>query len=677
MTKYTIAKYIRLSIEDGVTESMSIPHQRLILDRHIDELDIPNAAVLEFIDNGYSGVNMERPAVQELLELVRSGRINAICTKDFSRFSRSAMDSGYFIEQVFPLYRVRFIAVNDRFDSEDYKNDTGGIDVAFKFLMHEYYSADLSKKVRSAKRAQMIRGENIVKNAVYGYRKNEQSGKWEPDPEAADVVLQVFQMAQNGLPPAVIRDKLCEMRVPTPEEYKKLKRGYGIVPLYRWEARAIRVMLTNEQYIGSFVSGKQENKAIGSHSKICTDKSEWIVIPDRHPPIVSKEMFAEVQTLLETQLWGKHTEKPVERSWQDAKQTKRRDQMKNGEYYACNPVYGYVKSGEKSVAVDEAAAVVIREIFEYARQGLSYAEIAAKLSESGYPVPNEHIALNKGKSITPACKWTNKCVRVILQNVQYTGAYVSGKIVKNAETGKLYHTPQSEWIIIPGKNPAIIGQEFFDEVQEILSKSKPDRRRNYASHEYLLRGVIKCGCCGFSMTYDPLVVPVYRCTKSIQDPTADCHKLKVVASELDEAVMTVARKQAEVVLGIAELSSLRKSKTEATHISECERQIRERENERQKCYERFVLREINREMYQAEKADLTAQIDRLTNQLVVLRQHETDKLSLKKTAAKAKDVLNETITPRETVELLVKEVKVFPGKNIEIEWKIADFTLQG
>jgi hypothetical protein len=284
--------------------------------------------------------------------------------------------------------------------------------------------------------------------------------------------------------------------------------------------------------------------------------------------------------------------------------------------------------------------------------------------------------LNKGKVISPICKWTHKCVRTILQNVQYTGAYVSGKIVKNSETGKLYHTPPSEWIIIPGKNPAIINQELFDKVQEVISKSKTDRRRNCNSRDYLLRGVIKCGCCGFSMTYDPTAVPVYRCSKSIQDPTAACHKMKVAASELDEAVMSVISKQAEVVLAAAEISTLRKVKTEATHIQECERQIRECEEERQKCYERFVLREIDRETYQAEKADYTAQIDRLGNQLVVLRQHETDKQSLKKSAATAKVVLSETITPREIVELLVKEVKVFPGKNIEIEWRVADFTLQ-
>jgi DNA invertase Pin-like site-specific DNA recombinase len=95
-------KYIRLSVDDGITEGLSIPNQRLILDRHIDGLEIPNAEIIELVDNGYTGTNMERPAVQDLIELVRSGGVNMICVKDFSRFSRNAMDSGYFIEQVFP-----------------------------------------------------------------------------------------------------------------------------------------------------------------------------------------------------------------------------------------------------------------------------------------------------------------------------------------------------------------------------------------------------------------------------------------------------------------------------------------------------------------------------------------------------------------------------------------------
>ena len=159
MGKYIIAKYIRLSLEDAKYDSLSIHNQKLLLDRHIDSLDIEDAEVLEFVDNGYSGVNFERPGVQELLNLVRESKIDCIIVKDFSRFGRNSIETGYFIEMVFPLFRTRFISVSDGFDSNDYKEDTGGMEVAFKFLMHEYYSHDMSKKSKSAKYAKMKRGE--------------------------------------------------------------------------------------------------------------------------------------------------------------------------------------------------------------------------------------------------------------------------------------------------------------------------------------------------------------------------------------------------------------------------------------------------------------------------------------------------------------------------------------
>ena len=119
MADYVIAKYIRLSMDDTQSASMSIENQRLLLDKHIAGLDIPNVEVIEFVDNGYTGLTVERPAVQELLELVREGRVNCITVKDFSRFGRNAIEAGYFIERVFPMYRVRFISVSDDFDSDD------------------------------------------------------------------------------------------------------------------------------------------------------------------------------------------------------------------------------------------------------------------------------------------------------------------------------------------------------------------------------------------------------------------------------------------------------------------------------------------------------------------------------------------------------------------------------
>ena len=672
MSEYIIAKYIRLSIEDEKTESMSIPHQSLLLDRHIDELDIPNATVMEFVDNGHSGTNMERPAVQEMLDLVRGGRVNCIAVKDFSRFSRNAMDSGYFIEQVFPLYQVRFIAVDDRFDSNDYKNDTGGIDVAFKFLMHEYYSADLSKKVRSAKRIQMARGENIVASAIYGYRKNE-LGKWEADPEPAGIVRLMYQMTLDGSSTSQIRDKLSALRHPTPKEYIEMKRGKDADPRCVWTSRMVQRTLTNEQYTGTYISGKQESKAIGSHSKDWVDKSEWIMIPDSHPPIISKEDFDAVQDIM-SRFKNRSTVKPLNNLLKDDTSRPKRDGMISGEQLPNNVIYGYAKGEGCKLKIDSIAAHVIQEMYQLASTGLSVREIRDRLTDAGYPIPNEHIKNGKGYDISPTCLWTDKCVRGILQNVQYTGAYVSGKIIKNYETGKKFHTAQSDWVIIPDKNPAIVSKELFDQVQEIISIGRKTRKKR--SLDYLLSGdIVKCGCCGYALAYDDSTRnTVYRCHQTLGDQNADCHRLKVSTAELDEVVLTIIRKQAEVVLNSGDLSGLRKKSVGGMGIADYEKEIRECMGLRQQAYERFVLREIDNETYQSLRSGYTERLSKLNNQISVLKQAERDRLTGQKTAAIAKNVLSEAATPREIVETLIDKVLVFPGKRVEIKWKIADFT---
>lgn len=144
MRNYVIALYIRLSVEDFKTESLSIPNQKLILREKAMSLpEWDNSEILEFIDNGHTGTNFERPAVQELLTMVQAGKINCIIVKDLSRFGRNSIETGYFIERVFPLYHTRFISVSDDFDTANFKGDTGGIDIAFKYLISECYSRDI------------------------------------------------------------------------------------------------------------------------------------------------------------------------------------------------------------------------------------------------------------------------------------------------------------------------------------------------------------------------------------------------------------------------------------------------------------------------------------------------------------------------------------------------------
>ena len=160
MQSYVIALYIRLSLEDSKYDSLSIENQRLVLHEYAASMpEAADAEIIEFVDNGYSGTNFERPQVQKLIEMVRENKIDCIIVKDFSRFGRNSIETGYFIERVFPLFHTRFISLSDEFDSDRFKGDTGGMDVAFKYLINEYYSRDMSIKTKSAKYAKMQRGE--------------------------------------------------------------------------------------------------------------------------------------------------------------------------------------------------------------------------------------------------------------------------------------------------------------------------------------------------------------------------------------------------------------------------------------------------------------------------------------------------------------------------------------
>ena len=294
MRKYVIALYIRLSVEDIKTESLSIPNQRLILREKAMSLpEWDNGEVLEFVDNGHTGTNFERPAVQELLTMVQAGKIDCIIVKDLSRFGRNSIETGYFIERVFPLYHTRFISVSDDFDTANFKGDTGGIDVAFKYLISECYSRDMSMKTKSAKYAKMRRGEYQSVICPYGYRKST-DGRMEPDEDVAGNVRLIFQWAAEGNTAAEITRKLYAMNIPTPGEYRKNKgkdyynvsRTHGV-----WSSSTVLRMLEDQRYVGTYVIGKRRVREIGSRHVQLKDESEWFKIPDHHPAIVSMEVF--------------------------------------------------------------------------------------------------------------------------------------------------------------------------------------------------------------------------------------------------------------------------------------------------------------------------------------------------------------------------------------------------
>ncbi len=298
MQSYVIALYIRLSIEDYKYDSLSIENQRLILHEYAVSLpEAEGAAILEFVDNGYSGANFERPQVQKLIGMVQENKINCIIVKDFSRFGRNSLETGFFIERVFPLFHTRFISVSDDFDSSRFKGDTGGMDVAFKYLISEYYSRDMSVKTRSAKYAKMERGEYQSKICPYGYQKGA-DGRLEPDPETAVVVRQIFDLAADGMNATRIAAELSRQKIPTPGEYKAahgnhthdVSRTHGV-----WCNSTVLRILDDERYTGTYVIGKRVVVEVGASRCRTKGREKWFIIPDHHAPLVDKALFEQVQ----------------------------------------------------------------------------------------------------------------------------------------------------------------------------------------------------------------------------------------------------------------------------------------------------------------------------------------------------------------------------------------------
>jgi len=300
--KKILAEYIRLSQEDeNEGESNSIINQRDLLNAFVESSpDLSQYEVVEFCDDGYSGTNFDRPGVKALLEEVRAGNIQCIIVKDLSRFGRNYIDIGDYLEQIFPFLGVRFISVNDRFDSNDFDGTTGGLDVGFRNLIYSLYSKDLSQKVRSAKKTRMEKGEFIGSHAPYGYAKSpENRKKLVVDKKAAAVVRRIFAMADEGKNAVQIANVLNTENIPTPYIYKRLMgcdRKYNVVGnTNHWHNTTVLTIIRDERYTGKMVSGKHRSPFVGSRNGKRTPKNEWIIVPNTHEAIISEELFASVQ----------------------------------------------------------------------------------------------------------------------------------------------------------------------------------------------------------------------------------------------------------------------------------------------------------------------------------------------------------------------------------------------
>lgn len=303
---YIADAYFRLSKEDGdKSESDSIVNQKALVKEFLKahpEIQIYQ----EKIDDGFTGINFERPAFQEMLEDIRSGKVNCVIVKDLSRFGRNYIEAGRYIEKIFPYLGVRFIAVNDHIDTGAEMNDSDEILIPFKNLINDAYCWDISMKIRSHLDIKRKNGQYIGAFAPYGYKKSpENKNQLIIDEKAAAVVRQIFKWKIEGMSGGRIADKLNELGILTPIDYKNKngvnhQSGFRTKAVLKWQTKNVNTILKNEMYTGVLVQGKTYSPNYKVRKRTLVEEKDWIRCENSHEPIVTKEVFYMVQELFKS-----------------------------------------------------------------------------------------------------------------------------------------------------------------------------------------------------------------------------------------------------------------------------------------------------------------------------------------------------------------------------------------
>ena len=398
---YLVAMYLRLSQDDEKydkdfkAESNSISNQRLQIQDYIDKNEEMKLAK-EYVDDGYSGINFERPAFKEMMEDVITGSINCIVVKDLSRFGRDYIDSGRYLQRVFPSLDIRFIALNDNYDSFTASETEKNLVIPFKNFINDNYCRDTSAKVRSVCKVKRKQGQFISNYAPYGYEKDEEDKhKIVIDKEVEYVVRKIFSMKLEGYSSYSIAKHLNDNGIPSPMEHKKAKgirykTGFCTKAVAKWDTPAVNRILTNEVYIGTLQQGKREKINYKLDKVVSKDKSDWIEIEDNHEAIIDPHDFEIVQKLLKCDIKAKTVGEKADLFSGlifckdcNAQMTKKVD--KRGKtptiYYICSSYNKGQDCSRHSIKQEELKRTVLEMIRHYIQYLGEYESVSEKIKE--------------------------------------------------------------------------------------------------------------------------------------------------------------------------------------------------------------------------------------------------------------------------------------------------------
>ena len=302
MKIYRTAAYARLSVEDSKNPDCDTIENQLSLVRNYIEEKPYLTQTAEYIDNGVSGTRFDRPEFMRMVADMRAGRIDCIVVKDLSRLGRNYLETGDYLEKIFPLFGIRFIAVTDGYDSIDSSAADDGLIVPLKNLINEAYAKDMSKKVSTAIGIKQRQGKFIGCRAAYGYRKSpEDKNQLIIDNEVSGIVVRIFECKAAGMGNGAIARMLNEEGIASPMRYKYEK---GLTKNRRyadslWNDGTTATMIVNPVYIGDMEQGIQKEAMYMGIKKYKPQKSERIYVAGTHEPIVSRELYNKVQELVE------------------------------------------------------------------------------------------------------------------------------------------------------------------------------------------------------------------------------------------------------------------------------------------------------------------------------------------------------------------------------------------
>lgn len=302
---YKVALYARISLDINYKPSESIENQIEMMRQYI--LKNPQFANYQiYVDRGYSGMNYNRPDFIRMMNDIRMGKVNCVIVKDMSRFGRDYLETGNYLEIVFPFLGVRFISINDNYDTDKEINGNKALEVAITNLVNDTYARNVSRNVGISRKIEINKGKFTGSNAPYGYKVDNTNPlrKYIIDEGPAGVVKDIFIMASEGRTLRDISKELQSRNLTIPGKY--IENGH----LYQqdgdekkiWYIGTLSNILCNQAYIGNMVQGKSKTSLYDNEKKHTTTRDEWVVVENIHEPIISKDIFEKVRKIFDKKL---------------------------------------------------------------------------------------------------------------------------------------------------------------------------------------------------------------------------------------------------------------------------------------------------------------------------------------------------------------------------------------